>query len=102
MVEYYREALYEAVTYCLTKGLSEKYVASLDVTGFGELYKYLMRIDARQRISFIGDVRTAYGADKKAYGKYLKSIEVWLPEQESSTTKLSADEFESALTKGLI
>jgi hypothetical protein len=82
ILEYYREALFEAVTYCMTKGLAEDYVASLDVIGFGELYKYLKRIDARDRIARIGDLRTAQGAGKKDYCEYLSAIEVWLPKQE--------------------
>ncbi len=83
MVEYYREAIIEAVVFCLTKGFPEEYITSLDIDGFGEIYKYLKRISARDHIKFVGGVRVAMGSDKNDYKKYMGFHEVWLPVQES-------------------
>ena len=65
MVEYYREALLEAVVFCLTKGFDEEFISSIDIVGFGEVYKYLKRISAREQLKSIGDMAMAQGASKK-------------------------------------
>lgn len=104
MIEYYKEALLEAIVFCMTTGMSEDYVISLDVFGFGEVYKYLKRIDARDQMRRIGDMRTAQGASAKQYKKYLGGIEVWLPtiETSNSTTHKSKNSFDNLIQRGHI
>lgn len=92
MIEYYREALLEAVVYCTVNGYDEEYVVNLDVYAFGEVYKYLRRIDARKQITNVNDVRAATNASKKEYGKYLAMKEVWLPKQEMSGVKHNSND----------
>lgn len=101
MIEYYREALFEAVTYCIMHGFDDNYIASLDVLGFGELYKYLKRIEARRRVSLIGDLRTAANAGKKSYKSYLDMVSEWLPkqEQEGGVTLGSSADFRKQTNK---
>ena len=85
MVEYYREALLEAVVFCLTKGLNEEFISSLDIVGFGEVYKYLKRTAAREQLRSIGDMAMAFGGTKKQHKERTRLIESWLPVQESSS-----------------
>lgn len=95
MVEYYREALLEAVVFCLTKGFDEAYICSIDIVGFGEVYKYLKRIGAREQLKTIGDMAMVQGATKKQAKERTTIVEQWLPKQElSSPTKTNdADAF---------
>ncbi len=82
MVEYYREALLEAVVFCLTKGFDEEFICSIDIVGFGEVYKYLKRIAARDQLRSIGDMAMVQGATKKQSKERTEIIESWLPIQE--------------------
>ncbi len=91
MVEYYREALYEAAVFCMSKGISEEQICNLDVYGFGEVYKYLKRIDARQQIRRIGNMSLAFGGTEKAMKEARKIIEAWLPKQEQGAGKKQQD-----------
>ena len=100
MVEYYREALLEAVVFCLTKGFEEEYIVSLDVDGFGEIYKYLKRLAAREQIKLANIIRAGMGADKKDYAKFIQIFEVWLPKQELSKSPLNDKGFKNLVDKG--
>ncbi len=100
MIEYYREALLEAVVFCVTRGYTEEYIVSLDVYAFGEIYKYLKRIEAREDIRFTNNVRIAMGANKKDYGKAMDIMEKWLPSQEKSNEKGNASAFNNFIKGG--
>lgn len=100
MVEYYREALLEAVVYCLTKGLNEEFITSLDIVGFGEIYKFLKRIAAREELRNIGDMGMAFGGTKKQHKERTRLIESWLPLQETSNTAKDANAFKNKVNKG--
>lgn len=100
MVEYYREALLEAVVYCLTKGLDEEFITSLDIIGFGEIYKFLKRISAREQLKNIGDMGMAFGGTKKQHKERIRLIESWLPKQESSNPAKDADAFRNKVNEG--
>jgi len=93
MVEYYREALLEAVVFCLTKGFDEEFICSIDIVGFGEVYKYLKRIDARNQLKSIGDMAMVQGATKKQAKERTAIIESWLPAQEKSEPANNAGAF---------
>jgi hypothetical protein len=69
------EALLEAVVFCIAEGFSEAYVMDLDVYGFGEVYKYLKRIDARRQMSNAGLFRVAMNATGKEYTTYMSAID---------------------------
>ena len=100
MVEYYREALLEAVVFCMSNGLEEEYITGLDVDGFGEIYKYLKRIEARNQIAIMNDIRLAVGADKKDYKKAMEMKESWLPSQEKTKRHTNQSGFKGLLSKG--
>lgn len=99
MIEYYREALLEAVVFCLTKGFDEEFICSIDIVGFGELYKYLKRIDARDQLKAIGDMAMVQGATKKQAKERTKIIESWLPFQETSNPANDAEAFTNKVNK---
>ena len=99
MVEYYREALLEAVVFCLTKGFDEEFICSLDIVGFGEIYKYLKRIAARDQLRNIGDIAMAQGASKKQAKERTAIIESWLPKQELSSPANGANDAEAFTNK---
>jgi hypothetical protein len=101
MVEYYREALMEAVVFCTVNGYTEEYIISLDVDGFGEIYRYLKRLETRRQLTMVNDIRLAVGADEKVYKKFIKMKESWLPRQEKMSGRNNSDEFKSKLNKGL-
>ncbi len=69
----------------MSKGFEEAYLAALDIYGFGEVYKYLKRISAREYCMQLGIVRTAMGANKKEYSEFNRMIEMWLPAIESTS-----------------
>lgn len=100
MVEYYKEALLEAVVFCTVNGYTEEHIISLDVHGFGELYKYIKRIDARRQIAFMNDMRLAGGADKKDYKKAMKMKESWLPRQEKMESQTNQNGFKDVINRG--
>ena len=93
MIEYYREALLEAVVFCLTKGFDEEFICSIDIVGFGEIYKYLKRIAARDQLKVIGDMAMVQGATKRQSKERTKLIESWLPIQETGNPSNDADAF---------
>ncbi len=102
MIEYYREALLEAVVFCLTKGFDEEFICSMDIVGFGEIYKYLKRIAARDQLKVIGDMAMVQGATKRQAKERTKLIESWLPIQETSNPPNNADAFTKKVNKGWI
>ncbi len=99
MVEYYREALLEAVVFCLTKGFDEEFICSIDIVGFGEVYKYLKRIGARDQLRSIGDMAMVQGATKKQSKERTGIIESWLPIQETSSPTNDAEAFTKKVNK---
>jgi hypothetical protein len=72
------------------------------VDGFGKVYKYLKRLEARRRIDLAGLYRTAANADKKQYKAFLDSVDVWLPEVERTGTiqKKTQNEFNALVASG--
>ena len=100
MIEYYREALLEAVVFCFTKGFDEEFICSIDIIGFGEIYKYLKRIAAREQLKVIGDMAMVQGATKKQAKERTKLIESWLPIQETSNPSNNTDAFTDKVNKG--
>ena len=100
MIEYYREALLEAVVFCLSKGFDEEFICSVDIVGFGEVYKYLKRIAARDQLKAIGDMAMVHGATKQQANERTKLIESWLPFQETGNPSNDADAFTNKVNKG--
>ncbi len=99
MIEYYREALLEAVVYCLTKGFDEEFICSVDIVGFGAVYKYLKRIAARDQLKTIGDMAMVQGATKKQGKERTAIIESWLPIQEKGSPANDAKAFTDKVNK---
>lgn len=91
MVEYYREALYEAAVFCMTKGFTEEQIYDMDVYGFGEIYKYLKRLDAREQIRMIGNMSLAFGGTEKDMKAARKILQAWLPKEEQGGGKKKQD-----------
>ena len=82
------------MTFCISEGFSEAFIEDLDVWGFGQVYKYLKRVDARRQITLVGIFRTAANADKKHYKEYLDSLYTWLPDAEKTSNKGTQSDFE--------
>ena len=72
---------------------------SLDVEGFGDIYKYLKRIGAREDVKSACRIRMAE-AKKKDYKKFIDMLEVWLPGLETSNTKKDSEAFQKKVRKG--
>jgi hypothetical protein len=90
------------MVFCVIEGFSETFILDLDVDGFGKVYKYLKRLEARRRVDLAGLYRTGANADKKQYKQFLDMVEVWLPEAErtSQTTKKTQAEFNDLVASG--
>jgi len=91
MIEYYSEAIYEAVVFCMSKGITEEQINNCDVYSFGEMYKYLKRIDSRQQIRSIGNMSLAFGGTKEDMKEAREIIEAWLPKEEQGSSKNQQD-----------
>lgn len=101
MVNYYVEALLEAIVFCISEGFSEEYVMDLDVYGFGQVYKFIRRIDARRQINSAGLYRTASNANGKQFKEYIGVLDAWLPEQERETAqKGTQSDFDKLVSSG--
>ena len=100
MIDYYEEALLEAVVFCITKGMTEEYVVSLDVDGFGDVYKYLKRIDAREQKRFISHIGLAFNGTKKGFREVEDILNCWLPKPEIAKTQNNAGDFKKLVDKG--
>jgi hypothetical protein len=94
--------LLEAIVYCIVCGFSEDYVMDLDVYGFGQIYKYLKRIETRKNIGDAGLFRTAMNASKKEYKEFIKAINIWLPDAEKQLDTGTQQEFNDLVAKGKI
>lgn len=100
MIEYYREAILEAIVYCMSNGFSEEYVVSLDVYGFGEIYKYLKRIEARKQLKHLNNTSMAFGGNKKQRKEYVGFIEMWLPAVESENSGSRGNKGSNSVAEG--
>lgn len=100
MIHYYIEAIYEAIVYCIVGGFSETYVMDLDVWGFGQIYKYIKRIETRKQLNLVGMLRTAPNANGKQYKEFLESLNTWLPIQERNIEKGNPEDFKKLVARG--
>jgi ATP-dependent protease Clp ATPase subunit len=72
----------------------------LDVWGFGQIYKYLKRIETRRQLNMVSMLRTAPNATVKQYKDFLKSLDIWLPVQERDIEKGNQDDFNKLVARG--
>lgn len=74
----------------------------LDVYGFGEIYKYVKRLDTRRTINNMGMFRMAMNGSKKDYTGYMKSISSWLPKAERESDKGTQKDFNKLVASGKV
>jgi hypothetical protein len=74
----------------------------LDVYGFGQIYKFLKRIESRKIISDAGLFRTAMNASKREYKEFVTAVNIWLPDAERQLDTGTQQEFNDLVAKGKI
>lgn len=83
----------------MTKGFSHDYVGGLSVIEFRELYRSLMRIEARNNVELAILMQNAYHAEAKGMKKFLDTLGIWLPKAERGLGRKSAEDFQRDLKR---
>ena len=74
-------------------------MGELSVIEFRDLYRSLMRIEARDKVELAILMQNAYHAEAKGMKKFLDALSVWIPKAERGIGRKSAEDFQRDLKR---